>query len=130
MNFGGVPIGGFEGGTFVSIVKSTDTWSGKDGIGGEAMMVKNNSGLWTVALTLMANSASNDYLSAIYLADLNLTGVGLLPLNIKNNLGRELFSTSSATVTKMTDINFSNAGEPKTWNFLCYKAMLVSAGGH
>lgn len=129
VSFGGVTIEGFETGTFVTIVKPVDTWGTKSGIGGEGMYVKNNDPWYDISFTLMANAASNDYLSAVMAGDMNLTGTGLLPLQIKNNLGREMFITASARIIKLADLNFSDAGEPKTWNLKAYKSIFY-VGGH
>lgn len=130
VNFGAVTLGGFEEGTFVSIVKTEDTWSGKSGIGGDYMYVKNNSGEYIVTLTLMANSESNDFLSGVYIGDLTLSGLGLLPLSITNTLGRELFICASARIMKIADMNFGSDPQPKVWRFLCHGVVPAYAGGH
>lgn len=129
VSFGGITIEGFQTGTFVNIVKTADTWATVSGIAGEGMFVKANDPWYDVTFTLMANAASNDYLSALWTADLNLTGTGLLPLAIKNNLGREFFTSTSARIVKVADLAFSDAGDPKTWNIKCYKAAFFN-GGH
>lgn len=129
LNFGGVPISGFATGTFISVVKNVDTWSTVSGIGGEGMFVKNNDNFWTITLTLMSNSAGNDYLSSLANSDQFLVGYGFLPVYIKNNLGRELFTSPSVKIAKMTDVNFSDAGEAKVWTLLAYFGV-SHAGGH
>lgn len=128
-NYGGAPINGFATGTFISVAKNVDTWSTQSGIGGEGIFIKNNDNFWTITFTLMANSASNDYLSGMADSDIHLAGYGFLPIYIKNNLGRELFTSPSVKIAKMTDLNYSDAAESKVWTLLAYYGVAYN-GGH
>ena len=79
MVFGGKLITGWADGDFVKVAFNEDAvmlTMGTDGIGTRSFS-RNYSG--TVEITLMASSPSNDYLSAIYVAD-QQSATGVMPL--------------------------------------------------
>lgn len=128
VTLGAVTISGFETGTFVNIEKVEDNWSAKSGIGGEAVRILKTDYLWNVTLTLMYVSASNDYLSALSISD-NLTpGIGLVPLEIRNGLGRTLFVSTQAWVVKPATTAYSDASEPREWALMAYKPLAFLGG--
>lgn len=118
--FGGVPISGFEEGSFITITKVEDNWSAKSGINGDAIRVLKTNFLYTVEVTLMFTSDSNDYLSALTTADANIPGTGLVSISINNGLGRDLFASDQAWVIKPADTTYSDAADPKTWTIMAY----------
>jgi hypothetical protein len=129
VNYGGVDITGFATGTFVNIVKQGDNYTFVSGIGGEGIHVKAHNNFYIVTITLMQTSASNDYLSGIVQADDLLTGAGQLPLTVKNNLGREMFISSSAVIQRIADVSFSDSGsDARTWAFVAYGAQYWPGG--
>ena len=128
VTMGGVPISGFESGTFVTIEKVEDNWSAKSGIEGDAVRILKTDYLYNVTLTLMYTSASNDYLSALATADANLPGSGLVPLEIKNGLGRSLFVTTQSWVVKPASTNYSDAADPREWGLQSYKPLYFAGG--
>jgi hypothetical protein len=129
VTLGPASISGFAAGTFIIISKNVDTWSEESGIAGDGMRIKNNDAFYTITLTLMANSDSNDALAAISEADKKLTGSGLVPMKIKNNLGRETFACPSVWVKKISDVEFSDGTSAKSWVLGAHNAVYWP-GGH
>ena len=128
VSLGGVPISGFEVGTFVNIEKVEDTWSNKSGIGGEGIRILKKDNFYTVTFTLIYSSASNDYLNGLVQADELLPGSGLVPILIEDGLGRTSFSSSEAWVVKKATTAFSDAADPREWMVHVYSPQYFAAG--
>src|SRR5512136_789726 len=87
---GGVPMGGFADGTFVSVERTSDTFtkvSGADGIVSRSK-TKDRSG--TLTLTLAQTSPSNDVLTGFAVKD-ELSNSGIVPVLIKDLSGRSIY---------------------------------------
>lgn len=125
---GGIPIGGFEEGTFITISKADDNWTAKSGINGDAIRILKTAFIYNVEFTLMFTSDSNDYLSALATADANIPGTGLVPLTINNGLGRDLFASDQAWIVKPADTVYSDAADPKVWTLMAYNPNYFVAG--
>lgn len=128
VTYGPKIIEGFQPGTFVSVTKPDDSWSGESGQAGEGEFVKHNQSWYEVTITLMSGSQSNTDLQEYLTSDANGRAPALV-LDIKNNLGLELFNSAKSRIKKAPDVVFSDTADGKAWTFLCYKPQL-SAGGH
>jgi hypothetical protein len=118
ISFGAVPLVGFADGTFISASRTEDSFTHKVGADGSGARSKtaNKSGLVTV--TLLQTSSSNDYLSALNVAD-ELSNAGVLPLLIKDAGGTSLLFAAEAYIVKPPD--YENAKEilDRAWQFMC-----------
>lgn len=111
---GGVPIGGFADGTFVTLSRSNDAFTKHSGADGDLTRVKQNDRSGECAITLSQSSASNDYLSGVAIAD-ELTNDGVLPLLIKDLSGNSLFASGFAWIRKVPDSSFGKDIENREW---------------
>ena len=93
----GSPIKGFADGTYINIEPSSDVWARTTGADGLTTRVRQNDDTATITITLMQSSDSNDILSAILTAD-KLSGAGIIPILIKDNSGRSVFSAPEAWI--------------------------------
>ena len=126
---GGVPIGGFADGTFVSIAFDEDQFAKTVGADGEVSRSKSNNNSATITMTLKQTSASNDALSGFAQAD-NLDGSGAVPLMIKEiGSGRTLCFTQAAWVQKLPDVGYSKEVEDRAWT-IATAQMNVFIGGN
>lgn len=106
MVFGGKLITGWADGDFVKVSFNEDAVMltvGTDGIGTRSFS-RNTSG--NVEITLMASSPSNDYFSAVYLAD-QQSQTGALPFLLRDASGLTLVTAETMWVKKMSDVMFS-----------------------
>lgn len=120
VTLGGIPISGFEEGSFITIAKAENNWSFKGGINGDGLRILKKHNLFTVEFTLMFSSSSNTYLGALALADYQLPGAGLVPISIKNGSGTDSFASPQAWIVKPADTTYSDVGDPKVWNIEAY----------
>jgi hypothetical protein len=117
----GIPINSGRGdGEFVRIEKPDPTFLVKAGVDGEATFYDSRKNIHRVTLTVMQTSDANDILSALHNGDrLSPAGVGIVPLMVKDGLGRSVFVEAEARIEKLPDE--AMAEEPGTleWVFLC-----------
>lgn len=114
MVFGGKLITGWADGDFVRVAFNEDAVMltvGTDGVGTRSFS-RNYSG--TVELTLMASSPSNDYLSAVYLAD-QQSATGTLPFLLRDASGSTLVTAETMWVKKQVDVAYSRQISQRVW---------------
>jgi hypothetical protein len=114
ISIGGNLITGFAEGSFVKVSRDTDSFNLTVGSDGEATRVKTNNKAGTVVITLQQSSASNDILSALAASD-ELSNGGAVPLLVKDNSGRSLYSAETAWVQKYADAEYSNDVTDREW---------------
>lgn len=121
------PIQGFIDGTFVEIEKNTQTFQTYRSADGRIARKKDNDFSYTVRLTLMSTSASNDVLD--YLAKVDqLTSMGKVPLIIKDQLGSTLFFSATTWVETIPTITFSTSIGERTWVLRSSQAISTVGG--
>lgn len=118
MSFLGNLISGFADGTFVKVSRMSDTFSSTAGADGEVARARMRDKRGTIEFTLLQSSSSNDLLSAAAAAD-ELSGTGIGPLFIKDNLGTTRVSASNAWIKKPADTEFGKEIGPRTWTLEC-----------
>lgn len=102
--FGGIEIKGFAEDAIIEAEPLGDGMTTVVGCDGETARSIDPNQNWRMTITLLATSKSNDYLSAIHVADKN-TGKGILPLLFKDLSGRTTFFASQAWITKLPNIS-------------------------
>jgi hypothetical protein len=116
--FGGVPIKGTIKGTYVNVEQSEDTWQDEQGTDGAVSRILSGDEMTDVTITIQQTSPSNDYLSGVYQAD-KRTGLGALPLVVKDNSGRSIFVSDQAWIKKPAPAAFADTLQPRAWVFRC-----------
>ncbi len=116
VTFGGMPLGGYADGTFVSIKAKSDLFSKKVGADGEIVRSRSNDNTHEVTLTLMQSSPSNTYLSTIKNLD-RLANLGIRPLSITDLSGSSLFFWPQAWINKDPDADFAKEASDRAWVF-------------
>lgn len=113
----GVLIQGFGEGTFIKVSRMTPTFSSKVGAGGDVVRAKSRDRRLKVEITLMQSSPSNDYLSALCVADENVdAGVGAVgPFLMKELNGTTLCAGAAAWVTQPADAEYAADVSMRTW---------------
>lgn len=112
--FAGVPIDGFADGTFITVARDNPSYNLAIGSDGEGARAKSNDRSATITITLMQNSATNDLLSAVSLAD-ELTGDGVGPFLMKDLSGRTLVGAETAWLEKPSDVEFAREITNREW---------------
>ena len=112
--FGGVEIGGYADGTFVTVARDEDAFSLQIGTNGEGVRSKSNNKSGTFTFTLLQSSASNAILSAIAQLD-ELTNAGVFPAMVKDNSGSSIHTAETAWIQKVPDSEYSKEAGPREW---------------
>lgn len=111
---GSQPVTGFAEGEFVKVERNEDGWSLLVGADGEATRAKNNNRSGKVTLTLLASSASNDYLSELQTAD-ELSGNSTVGIMIKDTRGTSLYTAATAWIAKQAPASFGKDAGTREW---------------
>lgn len=122
-----LPIEGFTEGTFISVSKDTPYFATKESSDGVVSRIARKSGLYTLQMTLMGTSPSNEVLTRMALLD-SKTHIAKFPVIVKDMLGSTLlFSTSSWVETNPTT-DFGVSVDSRVWSIKCAKAVLTVGG--
>lgn len=98
--FGAKELSGYADGTFIDVEPMGDGVTSVCGADGEVARSMDPDTRSKITITLQSTSASNDYLSAMYILD-KQTGTNALPFLIKDLLGRTVVASQFAWVTQM-----------------------------
>jgi hypothetical protein len=120
-------IKNYGDGDFVSIEMVEDAFTPISSSDGHTTWSMNPSTLATVTITLMASSPSNDALSALHIAD-RVTGLGVFPLTVKDNSGRDLFASDAARIIKMATITKGKEIGTREWTISCANSTMFVGG--
>lgn len=116
---GGVfEVGGYHEGTFISISKDVPLFTTKESSDGKVGRVRNKSGLYTVSLTLMSTTSSNEVMTRLGRLD-SRTGMGKFPITIKDTLGKTVFFSPCAWVEELPETDFDIAITSRVWGIKC-----------
>ena len=124
---GFLPIEGLTEGTFISVSKDTPYFTTKESSDGVVSRVAHKSGLYTVQLTLMGTSPSNEVLTRMALLD-NKTHIAKFPLIIKDTRGSTLLFSTSSWIESNPTTDYSIAVDNRIWSIKCAKAVLTVGG--
>jgi hypothetical protein len=125
---GAKAISGFADGTFVMIEMDEDAYSKVTGADGEVARAKSNNYSGKITLTLMQSSDSNDFLSALAIAD-RQTGTGVVPVTVRDAKGTTIVFAESAWVMRMPSTEFSKEIGNREWVLDCSQIEMY-VGGH
>ena len=115
--FGPKRITGFAKGQYFNATKDNPDHTYEEGADGEGAFVRIPSNAWTITLTLMATSRSNDYLWLCRETDLNLTPGGVLVPFAINHKGTKLVG-AKARIMGPPSVSYSSDGaETRVWVF-------------
>ena len=116
VTWGGVIVTGFADGSFISMTRSGDVFEKRKGADGSVDRINKNANDFTVQLTIMQTSPTNDALSALLLVDQSLN-TSVLPLTVKDLSGTTLFFAPQAWIQKDPDDEFSDSLGSRQWTF-------------
>lgn len=112
---GGVPMGGFADGEFVSVERSSDAFAKVTGADGITSRAKSNDRSGTMVLTLAQTSPSNRVLSGFALAD-EVANAGVVPILIKDAGGDSVYVSGFGWVKKQPPSTFAKEIGNRAWN--------------
>jgi hypothetical protein len=116
--FGVDEIKGFVDGTFIKGERNEDTFALKVGADGEGTRTRNLNRAGRLTVTIMQTSASNRVLSALAAADeASTNGASVLPLLVKNNIGKSLFMAGEAWIVKQPGPEYGKEPTGREWVF-------------
>ena len=120
---------GRDEGDFVKVTMKSDAFTSKVGSDGEVARSKSNDERADVEVTTMQTSLSNDALSAMYLADVNVPGgFSVGPFLLKDINGTTLVAAAKCWIRKVADVSFGKETGTRVWNFELAHAK-VNVGG-
>ena len=80
------------------------------------MAIKDTSA--TLSFTILQTSASNEVLSYIHELDID-ENTGRLPITLKDNSGKSVFSSDQAYITGYPAVSYSGQFEYRAWEIFC-----------
>lgn len=108
---------GFADDSFISIEPAGDGTSYVVGADGEIVRSIDPSKVYTVKLSLLQTSKTNDYLKKMYEKD-KKDGSGMFQVNINDILGKEKFVGATAWVTKPASWGRGKAQTNREWEIV------------
>jgi hypothetical protein len=108
-------MSGFADGTFVSVERSTDSFTKVSGADGIVSRAKTNDRSGSLKFTVAQTSPSNDILSAFALAD-EINNKGVVPVLIKDNSGRSVYISAFGWVKKPPTSEFGKDISSREWD--------------
>ena len=128
-----ITIGGFYGiegvydGSFVNVKKDLISHTATRTTDGIVARTKVVNSTYTIELTLMASSPSNDMLTRLWQLD-ELTSRGMFPLLIKDTRGTGYFFSTETWIEDVPALSYSNTIESYTWVLRSDRGMIHIGG--
>jgi hypothetical protein len=114
---GGQTLEGYAPDTFVEVSRDNDMWEKTTGCDGITARSKKNDKTGKIVVTLMHTSPSNDYLSALALAD-ELSNTGLVPSGVEDHMGNTVCFALESWVAKPADVSFGSGIGTRQWTIM------------
>ena len=114
LTVGGIPLSGYADGTFISIERSSETFTKISGADGFVSRAKSNDRSGALTVTLAQTSPANDILQAIARQD-ELTNTGVVPVMCKDLSGRSTFFSANGWIQKPPTAEFSKEVSNREW---------------
>lgn len=114
LTVGGVPISGFADGTFISAMRSNDSFTKVSGADGIVTRAKSNDKSGEITITLQQSSPSNDVLNGFAQLD-ERANAGIVPVTIKELNGTTLLFGAEAWVRKPADTEYGKEVSNREW---------------
>lgn len=117
----GIPIkGGYADGSFVTIKRTTPTYTSKAGTDGEVTRTRTNDGRCTIEIKLMQSSDANAALSALENLDRKATGgAGVGPTAINDLAGTSEFFAAKSWIANPPDVDYDREAKERVWTIEC-----------
>lgn len=123
----GVPLHGFSEDSVVTVAYASDQFTFVTGADGETGRSFNPDRSGTITISLMSYSDSNDFLSALAIADAqSLTGT--FPVLVKDGNGTSIASSATAWVQKVPDAEFGREITTREWVLQCAELVHFAGG--
>ena len=127
IDFGGILIRGTAKGSFVKVTQEADTFTDVVGNDGSVTRVRNRDERGNIVITIMAESVTNDQLSAVHLADKEF-GLSTKGVLIKDLKGTTLVTAKDAWIMKFAEIEYGDDGGSREWTIRCAKLVQYVGG--
>lgn len=127
LTVGGAPISGYADGTFIKASRLNDTFTSVAGADGEVSRSKSNDKRGEIVITLIQTSLANDILSGIAQID-ERTGLGVVPVILKDLSGLTTLFTGSAWVKKPADFERGKEIANTEWTLECADLDIFNGG--
>lgn len=114
----GTPMKGFADGTFISVERTSDAFTTNVGADGEASRTHSSDKTGKVTLTLQQTSDSNDFLSALVIAD-EKTLKSQFALLLKDTNGKTVVASAFAWIDKVSNAEFAAEISDREWVISC-----------
>lgn len=114
MIVGTKPITGLADGSYLTVRRNEDAWTLQVGADGEPVRSKSNNRSGQFEFNLQQGSDENDFFSELALAD-EVSNGGVVPVLVKDNLGKSLYAAESVWVKKIPDSEFAKETGARTW---------------
>ena len=120
-------ITGFADDSKVSVERTDDAFTMTSGVDGDATRSKSNNKTGSITITLKQTSDSNDFLSSLADAD-ELANNGVVPVIIKDNGGRTLYTAAEAWIRKRPVGEFGREAGDREWVLDCAALIMITGG--
>lgn len=114
ITIGGIPMSGFADGTFVTVMRESDTFEKVSGADGVVTRAKQNDFSGNMTLSLAQSSPSNDVLTAFAKTD-EVSNDGIVPVVIKDFSGRSVYVSAFGWIRKPPDSEFGKSINNRDW---------------
>lgn len=125
---GFIPLNGFVDGTFIEISKDVPPFTSNTTSDGFVSRVYNNSPVYTLKITLIAASNSNQVMDKLWKID-QITQKGKFPIIIKDQSGSDLFFSTTAWIEDPPNMTKGTIIEGNVWTLKCSQA-IINFGGN
>ena len=118
LTFKNIPLIAPFAGTFISVSMNADAYEAVPGAGGDVVRVRSRNQTGLVTWTGMAESPSNDQLSAIQRQD-RLLNTGYGALLLKHTNGLTVVQSANAWIKKMPNLDAADSAVGREWVLEC-----------
>ena len=108
---------GFADDSFIVIEPAGDGNSYITGADGEVCVSVDPSSVYTVKVSVLQNSKTNDYLRKMY-KKMKTSGKGFFSVIVKDLVGKDKFSAKTGWVTKMAGKTYGKAQNNREWEIV------------
>lgn len=125
--FKNIEIRGFAKGTFISVKRSSPTWSMQVSADGEVTRVRSRDKTGTIQFTLVAGSACNKQLALVMKSDeQNADGIGVVSVRDQN--GNDKHISEKAWLVQPPEVDYAEDAGVRVWMIQCTDLDTFSGG--
>lgn len=122
-----VELEGFSEGSFITVNRESPLFQTRESADGVVSRAKIASNTYTVKMSLMGTSESNELLTRLALLD-HSTHIVKFPLFIKDELGKTLIFSTSSWVESVPTVGLSTAVDNREWVIKLSQATMFVGG--